>query len=291
MTHVFVSPHPDDAALSCGGLIAALRARGEPVGLVTVFCGPGARDRLTPYQRLALGFGRQGVWRPGDDLVVPDDVPEAGPPTPAEVMAVRRAEDEAYARFVGASIAFVNLPDAVFRDYQGDAQLMGRPRPDDPAPVEELRRALAEMRPASLYLPLSIGGHVDHRQARRAGVALLSEPASPYLDRAFFYEDFPYALTVGFERLDQLGPEILPRLPSGIELAPEYVQIGAAIDRKLEGLRVYESQLGRLFGGRSPMATAVREQAARVGGFAGTGPCERYWRVTTSAMTLNGVRR
>jgi hypothetical protein len=31
VTHVFVSPHPDDAALSCGGLIAKLRDRGEPV--------------------------------------------------------------------------------------------------------------------------------------------------------------------------------------------------------------------------------------------------------------------
>jgi LmbE family N-acetylglucosaminyl deacetylase len=145
-----------------------------------------------------------------------------------------------------------------------------------------LRRALARLRPETLYLPLSIGGHVDHRQVRRAAIALLSEPASPYLDRAFFYEDFPYALTVGFERLDQLDPEILPSLPSGIALAPEYVRIGDEIDRKLEGLRAYESQLGRLFGGDHPMAAAVREQAARVGRLGGTGPSERYWRVTTS---------
>jgi len=25
MTHVFISPHPDDVALSCGGLITSLR--------------------------------------------------------------------------------------------------------------------------------------------------------------------------------------------------------------------------------------------------------------------------
>src|SRR5919112_148785 len=35
MTHVFVAPHPDDVALSCGGLIASLRA---------------------------LGFGNKAVW-------------------------------------------------------------------------------------------------------------------------------------------------------------------------------------------------------------------------------------
>lgn len=291
MTHVFVSPHPDDAALSCGGLIAALRARGEPVAILTIFCGPGPLDRLSPYQRLALGFGRRRKWQPGDDDTRTEGEADPGPepaeddgepPRPAEVMAVRRAEDEAYARLAGASIGFVNLPDAVFRGYESDEQLMGAPRPDDPAPADELRRALARLRPGTLYLPLSIGGHVDHRQARRAAIALLSEPASPYLDRAFFYEDFPYALTVGFEQLDQLDPEILPSLPSGIALVPEYVQVGDEIDRKLEGLRAYESQLGRLFGGDHPMAAAVREQAARVGGLGGTGPSERYWRVTTS---------
>ena len=29
MTHVFVAPHPDDVALSCGGLIASLRELGQ----------------------------------------------------------------------------------------------------------------------------------------------------------------------------------------------------------------------------------------------------------------------
>jgi LmbE family N-acetylglucosaminyl deacetylase len=295
VTHVFVSPHPDDAALSCGGLIATLRARGEPVALVTVFCGPGSLDRLTPYQRLALGFGSQARWQPGDtdaaaDATVNGDTSadleplgsEAGPPTPAEAMAARRAEDEAYARFVGASVVFLNLPDAVFRGYRGDEQLLGEPRPDDPVPVQDLRGALGRLRPDSLYLPLAIGSHVDHRQARRASMALLAEHSSPYVDRAFFYEDFPYSLNTGFGRLEELDEGFLPGLPPGTALEPEFVQIGATIDRKLEGLRSYESQLGRLFGGDQPMTVAVREQATRVGRFAGAGPCERYWRLTTS---------
>jgi LmbE family N-acetylglucosaminyl deacetylase len=39
MTHVFISPHPDDAALSCGGLIASLRELGQNVAIVSVFSG------------------------------------------------------------------------------------------------------------------------------------------------------------------------------------------------------------------------------------------------------------
>ena len=56
MTHVFIAPHPDDVALSCGGLIASLRELGQNVAIVTVFSGDGDTDRLSGYQREALGF-------------------------------------------------------------------------------------------------------------------------------------------------------------------------------------------------------------------------------------------
>src|SRR3954463_6639236 len=62
MTHVFVAPHPDDVALSCGGLIASLRELGQTVTIVTVFSGDGASDGLSPYQRGALGFGSKAMW-------------------------------------------------------------------------------------------------------------------------------------------------------------------------------------------------------------------------------------
>jgi LmbE family N-acetylglucosaminyl deacetylase len=55
MTHVFVAPHPDDVALSCGGLIASLRELGQNVAIVTVFSGTGENRTLSPYQREALG--------------------------------------------------------------------------------------------------------------------------------------------------------------------------------------------------------------------------------------------
>src|SRR4029078_7860500 len=59
MTHVFVAPHPDDVALSCGGLIASPRELGQTVTIVTVCSGTGMAtgSTLTGYQREALGFG------------------------------------------------------------------------------------------------------------------------------------------------------------------------------------------------------------------------------------------
>ena len=44
MAHVFVAPHPDDVALSCGGLIASLRELGQNVTILTVFSGSGSSN-------------------------------------------------------------------------------------------------------------------------------------------------------------------------------------------------------------------------------------------------------
>jgi LmbE family N-acetylglucosaminyl deacetylase len=62
MTHVFVAPHPDDVALSCGGLIASLRELGQSVTILTVFSGQGGGNGLSDYQREALGFGSKAMW-------------------------------------------------------------------------------------------------------------------------------------------------------------------------------------------------------------------------------------
>ena len=62
MAHVFIAPHPDDVALSCGGLIASLRELGQNVTILTVFSGTGEPRALTPYQREALGFGSKTIW-------------------------------------------------------------------------------------------------------------------------------------------------------------------------------------------------------------------------------------
>ena len=221
MTHVFVAPHPDDVALSCGGLIASLRELGQTVTILTVFSGDGASGGLTPYQREALGFGSKAMWpateafnradiaadwptaslvpawaAQGDrldatqsdadqaakrfwqrsswyrrasirneslaDQPVEDDLPTQGAVYTDEIiaaaaagdlMARRRLEDERFAYFAEASIVFLDLPDAVFRGYEGDDELLGMPRADDDAPFELLRREIARLEPQKVYLP------------------------------------------------------------------------------------------------------------------------------------------
>ena len=279
MTHVFVAPHPDDVALSCGGLIASLRELGQNVAIITVFSGDGATDRLTGYQREALGFGSKAIWpateafnrssvladyptaalvpswaadeaqldatqadadaaakrfwqrsswyrrasvRNGSlaDQPVMDDLPTQGAILTDEVMeaasagdlmARRRVEDERFAYFAEASIVFLDLPDAVFRGYEGDEQLLGAPRPDDDAPYAtcSARRSPGSSRRRSTSRWASVATSTTSCAARSAS-ALLREgrawvmPGPDYAGKIAFYEDFPYAWWTDFRRLEDL---------------------------------------------------------------------------------------
>jgi LmbE family N-acetylglucosaminyl deacetylase len=361
MTHVVVAPHPDDVALSCGGLISNLRELGQNVTILTVFSGSGtAGSTLTTYQREALGFGSKAVWPvteafnrahirsevpPVDESVwlppwqatsealdatqadadaaakrfwqrsswyrranihneslagqpVIDDLPAQGAvltdeiveaAAAGEVMAQRRLEDERYAVFQEASIVWLDLPDAVFRGYEGDDQLLGTPRDDDAAPSEILRREILRLEPQRVYVPLGVGGHVDHQLCREAGLALLGEarrwvmPGPEMVGKVQFYEDFPYAWWNDFRKISDLGEHAFAGMPDGVAVKAEYADITDQVERKIRGIALYESQIDRLFGGRKQMADAVRSHATTVSELGGSrGFAERYWVSTTA---------
>jgi LmbE family N-acetylglucosaminyl deacetylase len=355
MAHVFVAPHPDDVALSCGGLISSLREIGQNVTILTVFSGSGSNGGnggLTGYQREALGFGTKTLWPateafnrssiradyPGAEgdaewsadedrldatqedadasakrfwqraswyrrasirnksiagQAVIDDVSTQGAlytddlldaATAGEIVAKRRVEDERYAYFSEASVVFLDLPDAVFRGYEGDEQLLGTVRPDDDAPIAILRREIARLEPQAVYVPLGVGNHVDHQLCRDAGVSLLAEPRQwvmpgpEWAGKVVFYEDFPYAWWNNFQSLDELPEGALAGIPREVQLTPRYADISDQLERKVRGISMYESQMDRLFGGAKQMAAGVRQHANAVGTIGRVGAAaERYW--------------
>jgi len=352
MTHVFVAPHPDDVALSCGGLIASLRELGQTVTILTVFSGDGASGGLTPYQREALGFGSKALWPATEafnrsdiaadfptaalvpawaadedrldatqsdadqaakrfwqrsswyrrasirnesiaDQPVMDDLPTQGAiytdeivqaATAGDLMARRRLEDERFAYFAEVSIVFLDLPDAVFRGYEGDEELLGLPRADDDAPFELLRQEIARLEPQRVYLPLGVGGHVDHQLCREVGIRLLQEgrrwvmPGPDYAGKTAFYEDFPYAWWNDFRRLEDMGSNPLSSLPADVSVRPEFADITDQLERKITGISIYESQMDRLFDSTPKMADAVRAYGRSIAELGGVdGSAERYW--------------
>lgn len=357
MSHIFISPHPDDAALSCGGLIAHLRELGQNVIIISVFSGHGDLNRMSPYQRQALGFGGKAIWPStqafdsgsiATDVAVPgetaselapwqaeparlgatqqeadasakefwqraswyrkadisgggglahakdvDTVGGQGTHTPGntaaaaaagEAMAQRKVEDEYYALFSEAAVVFLDLPDAVFRGYEGDDELLGSVRPGDAAPITLLEQEITRLEPQHVYFPLGIGSHVDHQLARKVGAALLAEPRKwempgpDWASKISFYEDFPYAWWNEFDPSAGLPAEYRAELPADISLTPEIADISNVIETKIQGIKLYASQVPHLFGSDQKMADAVRGHGARVALAAGkSGSAERYW--------------
>jgi LmbE family N-acetylglucosaminyl deacetylase len=352
MTHVFVSPHPDDIALSCGGLIASLRELGQNVTILTVFSGTSAPARTGPtdYQRAALGFGSKANW-PLTEAFRRDNIaaeyavdpnPANSPPWMADaerieltqqrantqarqfwqraswtrsanitnvetdarpvadtvggqgstekidfaatdIAAMRRIEEERYAFFAECSVIFLDLPDAVYRGYEGDDQLLGTVRDDDEAPYDLLRSEILRLEPQMVYFPLAVGNHVDHQLCRDVGVGLLAEgrrwvmPAPGFVGRTTFYEDFPYAWWNDFQGQTGDGGLGLD-LPQGVAVEPQYSDISEVIDRKAAGLRVYASQVQRLFESDQAMLDSVFGFGSRVALAGGqSGYAERYW--------------
>ena len=138
---------------------------------------PMPRPSASGSARRGIG-GRASATNRSPTRSVIDDLPTQGAvytdevmvaAAAGELMARRRVEDERFAYFAEASIVFLDLPDAVFRGYEGDDQLLGAPRDDDDAPYELLRREIARLEPQKVYLPLGVGGHVDHQLCREVG--------------------------------------------------------------------------------------------------------------------------
>lgn len=254
--HVYLSPHLDDAALSCGGMIAEQTGRGERALVVTLCTSAPAAEG--PFSDLALEFHRE--WG-----LAPD-----------QVVAARLREEQAAVALLGADSLWAGMLDAIYRHpaaYHGRNTLFGTPAPDDPL-LPAARDYLAELRArlpaASFYAPLGVGSHVDH--------LLTHEAASVLGPGLLYYEDFPYAARPGAieRRLAQVAAP----------LEPIIVPLGHGLERKIAAVLTYASQLAELAHSQldrpvadeeapALFAAVIADYARHVGGGA---PAERHWR-------------
>src|SRR5512138_416649 len=99
MRWVYLSPHFDDAVLSCGGLISDQLKSGLAVEVWTVCAG--SPDPGLPLSTFAQGLHNR--WGTG-----------------LEAVAARRVEDEAAIHRLGACSRYWNLPDCIYRRLPGD---------------------------------------------------------------------------------------------------------------------------------------------------------------------------
>lgn len=197
---IYLSPHLDDAVFSCGGLIARQIEEGGSVTVVTIFAGDPPQGELSEF---ALELHQR--WG-----------------HPSRAMAVRRAEDLEACALLGAAALHLSVPDAIYRRseeghlfYPNEAAIFGEVHAQDSTLIDGLRQALEEIATVTshVYVPLAIGGHVDHRLVRSA--------AQDLDRRLWYYPDFPYAAR-GDQAPDSWGQ---PRgVESVIPLEPEEVE-------------------------------------------------------------------
>jgi len=231
-TALFLSPHLDDVAFSCGALAALLRDQGWRTVLATAFT-----RSVVPAEGFALACQLDKGLDAGVDY-----------------MALRRDEDREAARILGfAECLHLGLPEAPHRGYDSAPALFAGVRDDDRAwaALEELVAGLERrVAPALVLAPQGLGGHVDHLQMARAVREGVLAPV-------WWYRDTPYAIRHG----DAPCPAPLAGL-GGIAVAAD-----AGLERKVAAACAYRSQVGFQFGGEAGTAAALlgfaRDEAQR----------------------------
>jgi len=261
---VFVSPHPDDAVFSAGGLIALSARAGMRVAVVTVFSGgPDEEVRAREDRAAIAGLGAERV-----DLGLPDVVARRpGARRPPSLLAVDRALiAEVTSRLAGLGDEVVGpLGVANHADHQAVfaacAALPGRVAfyedvPYALAPGESARR-LADLR-AGAVLPRSLGERLAVARWWLARPALRRLAPLPLLPLAAW----------------QAAAAIPPSLLGPLSLREERHEVAAVMDEKLAAIAAYQSQWPMFFGTLEALAAALLAHAGRLGS---ASPVERLF--------------
>jgi LmbE family N-acetylglucosaminyl deacetylase len=235
---IFVSPHLDDAALSCGGGIARLVRAGVRVTVVTVFTA----DQPPGIGLSTLARRSHSSWGVG-----------------SQPFEVRRVEDDDAMRLLGAESERLGMLDAIYRRSASGEALYADPLAplalEDtaqflPGLVAALRGSAAAKPQARVFCPAGMGGHVDHVLTRRAIERVADAEAIVY------YDEYPYSARPGVSASGADGPGAWPS--QNLALTDE------ELETKIAAIACYTSQLRGLF---PTTAERVREIAsARIPG-------------------------
>jgi LmbE family N-acetylglucosaminyl deacetylase len=200
-SYAVVSPHLDDAVLSCGLFLAA----NPGSSVVTAFThGPPRVSPLPPWDR--------------DSRYFPDG---------ADVMGVRRGEDISAAAMVNATTLHLGYWDGQYRT--GEYGYQGLAAAELPAAIAaELAARAREQAALAWVIPLGIH-HPDHQITAEAGLIFAARHTGP----VYLYEELPYApryprvVTQRKKSLSQRGYLLVP--DPALSFAPDQAWKAAVV--------------------------------------------------------------
>lgn len=240
---IYLSPHLDDAALSCGGQIAKCSAEGQHVLIVTLTAGDPPTGAESHYiQEL------HSRWELEQDAV-----------------AARRAEDIAACKILGAEWLHWDIPDCIYRFhpqtgeplYQSNDDIFGDVHPAEAGLVQSLVEKMRNLPQAGQVIaPLTVGHHVDHLLTRSAAEQVWGRDLA-------YYEDYPYAQKVG------VIEEIVKS--EGFNWAAQTIALAdAELQQKINAIAAFKSQLSTFWKSREDLER-------QVSGFAQQRDGEKIW--------------
>lgn len=241
MDWIYISPHFDDAAFSCGGLIAMQTRTDQKAAIWTICAGDPPRAPLSPFAR-----SLHDRWQ------------LEGNPVPQ-----RRAEDKTACHALGAVWRHFPIPDCIYRRsphdglplYASEEEVFGPVHPQEAGLVEQLGQQLLHLlpEPASIVCPLTIGGHVDHRLVRSALEGLGLE--------LWYYADYPYV---------QMPEANLAAKTAGMQVE-RFDLFDADLAAWTQAAAAYASQISSFWDDRDAMQGAIRDYYRQMQGL-------RLWR-------------
>lgn len=241
---IYLSPHLDDAALSCGGQIHGATAVNKQVLIVTIMAGD------PPPTLVASDFVRElhTRWGLANDAVQ-----------------IRREEDAAASHILGADFVHWSIPDCVYRLHPETGMplyptwddVVTAVHPAESALIQKLASQLAHLPPATrIVAPLGVGNHADHLVTRQAAALCFGR-------KLWYFEDYPYVQEAGAltavvpAQTTEWQPRIIPLQPA--DLAAKAAAIAA-----------YNSQISTFFTDQHDLVQQLQTYTQRVGG-------ERLW--------------
>lgn len=235
MRWIYLSPHPDDAALCAGGLIYDQAHDGEQVETWTLMAGVPEAEALSDF-----AAEMHAKW-----LTT----------SAHQTVELRREEDRQAAAVLGARVVHFDFIDALYRRGPDGEALYGDPvdATVNPADAALPAQLTAELRPKlrpddRLVCLLGIGDHVDHVLVRRAA-ELLKRPV-------LYVADMPYVLR---------HPESVQAKTVGLVPTARLVSV-AGVEAWIASVAAYGSQLRSLRDMWDPLFEGIRERCAREGG-------------------------
>lgn len=240
---IYLAPHLDDVALSCGGQIFLRCQAGETVLIVTIMAGDVGTTAVSEFAQ-----SLHTRWELANDII-----------------AQRRAEDIAACQILGADYQHWEIPDCIYRGegetavvyYDSEESLWGPIHPHESHLINALATRFANL-PAhkEIISPLALGNHVDHQITRQAAEC-------QYGEKLAYYEDYPYAAAI--ENIKTVLQT------TGKNWCNKTILLThTALQARYAAVTAYQSQLSTFFQDQQALERQISAYVEQVGG-------ERIW--------------